>query len=249
MSYIYHYTSLETLALIFKTQSIALSKLSMLDDPLEKYIFIDDSLKNLNLNDDKVKLGDYCYVSSWTKSSDESISMWDMYGDRKQGVRIGMPDSLLNSEFDIYNFYSKRNIKPLFEKTEKKVIPDLIDVVYGDLKTNALKINESPFSKLGKFKISEWGFQKECRFRLFAYKTAVSDVYFSDEELNNSICISGPIDRNRIFFGIRKDAFSEMSIVRGPLMSEGKRELLNCLIETYKIDTNKVCNSMFTSPK
>lgn len=36
--YLYQYTSLDTLAIILKEKNIKFSKLSFLDDPLEKYI-------------------------------------------------------------------------------------------------------------------------------------------------------------------------------------------------------------------
>ena len=75
---LYHYTSLETLALILRNRTIRFSRLDMVDDPQEQR-----SADSQNLG--KMKL-----VSCWTSSDEESIPMWREYAGAECGVRIQM---------------------------------------------------------------------------------------------------------------------------------------------------------------
>ena len=77
-SYLYHYTSVDVLALILKNHTIRLHPLSSMDDPQEAR------------NADLKRLGDYIFVSSWTEDSEESIPMWRLYTNPESGVRIKM---------------------------------------------------------------------------------------------------------------------------------------------------------------
>ena len=61
VEYLYHYTSLETLALILKNKTICFNNLSYVDDMEEV------QTKDLG------KFGKIAYVSCWTSDSEESI--------------------------------------------------------------------------------------------------------------------------------------------------------------------------------
>lgn len=76
--YLFHYTSVESLALILKNKTFRFSPLSTLDDLLEEKV------------KDQQKFGNYVFVSSWTDDSKESIPMWNMYSNMTSGVRIKM---------------------------------------------------------------------------------------------------------------------------------------------------------------
>ena len=76
--YLYHYTSIETLALILKNRTIRFNSLDQMDDLQEK-----DTA-------DLKTIGSLCYISSWTDDSTESIPMWKMYSSLETGVRIRM---------------------------------------------------------------------------------------------------------------------------------------------------------------
>ena len=79
---IYHYTSIETLALILKNRTIRFSKLTKVDDP-EEYSFFDT-----------VNPAHYVFVSCWTRNEAESIPQWVMYGNKKHGVRIALDEDI-----------------------------------------------------------------------------------------------------------------------------------------------------------
>lgn len=78
MDYLYHYTSIESLALILKNKSFRLSPLSTLDDLQEERV------------KDPQRFGEYVFVSSWTEDEEESIPMWNMYSSMSSGIRIKM---------------------------------------------------------------------------------------------------------------------------------------------------------------
>ena len=50
----------------------------------------------------------YFFASCWTSDINESIPMWEMYGDKMAGVRIGLPEN----PFVIHQFdYETKNIR------------------------------------------------------------------------------------------------------------------------------------------
>lgn len=128
--YLYQYTSLESLAMILENKTIRFSNLSLLDDPLEKYIdmiFRSDRGQKIEKNN----IGKICFVSCWTKTKEKSIAMWDMYGDRKKGVRIGLPSNMLNENYNIYGSEkSPIRFRIIAASNNGNPIPELIKVEY-----------------------------------------------------------------------------------------------------------------------
>ena len=80
MSKIYHYTSIDTLALILKNKTI---KFNRLDNNL-------DDLVEGKITSKGVRLGHYGFVSCWTEESAESIPLWKLYTNNGIGVRIAL---------------------------------------------------------------------------------------------------------------------------------------------------------------
>lgn len=65
MEYLYHYTSLSSLALILKSKKLRFNSLINMDDAEE--------VKTKNSE----YLGKYCFISSWTDLEEENIPFWD----------------------------------------------------------------------------------------------------------------------------------------------------------------------------
>lgn len=80
MKYLYHYTSLETLALILRNKTICFNNLLYVDD-------LDEAE-----TEDMGKFGKFVYASCWTEDSEESIPLWNLYTPNMHGVRIRMPE-------------------------------------------------------------------------------------------------------------------------------------------------------------
>lgn len=81
---IYHYTSIETLALILKNKTIRFNRLDHVDD-------VDEAAYGFGVQ--KTLLGQYSFVSCWTKEESENIALWNMYTNYK-GVRIGFDEDM-----------------------------------------------------------------------------------------------------------------------------------------------------------
>lgn len=77
---IYHYTTIETLALILDSKKIRFNNLTNVDDMLEGDLF------------EKASLAQHIFVSCWTKDIEENVALWKMYTLGK-GVRIGVPSN------------------------------------------------------------------------------------------------------------------------------------------------------------
>jgi hypothetical protein len=72
-SRVFHYTSLESLALILKARTLRFTRLDRVDDVSEA-----QQLAGINF-------GQYFFVSCWTQETKESIPQWNMYSKEMQG--------------------------------------------------------------------------------------------------------------------------------------------------------------------
>ena len=190
MNYLYHYTSLETLALILKNRTICFNNLLYVDDIEEAE------------TEDMGKFGRYVYVSCWTDDSEESIPLWHMYTPNMHGVRIRMQYfpfkkySFKKGEYFLSeDVISYINLTKIYEENKASIVsdqPHLEKVEYtddkeklfpkiktesfhravelylaansmSDIKANNLNFTYS-FKDLGKYKRKNWEFQKEWRY-------------------------------------------------------------------------------------
>src|SRR5690554_452828 len=174
---IHHYTTINTLALILKTQKIRFTRLDKVDDISESKIY------------KKYNLSKFLFVSCWTKQEEESIPQWHMYTDRMKGVRISLkkdmfnyqPLNPLNDNFiktgEVLSpipyeslFTDNYIILPEFlnkQKFEREVIyvnnpseyyKNAVDIKQSDDGRTELKIKET--HNLAMYKTKEWEFQK-----------------------------------------------------------------------------------------
>ena len=117
---LYHYTSLDTLALILTNKSICFNTLLNVDD-------IDEAETS-----DLGQFGKYVYVSCWTDEAAESIAMWQLYTPNMHGVRIQLPvypfkkhhykAGELHFKEDTSSYI---NIEKLYEENKASIAPGL----------------------------------------------------------------------------------------------------------------------------
>lgn len=257
IEYLYHYTSIEKLALILKNRTIRLNPLDKMDDLQEQKTA---DVKNL---------GRFVFVSSWTTDTKESIPMWKMYTDPSSGVRIrlrknpfvrhrtskedvaevtrrgleiqtdsdGTADTFINilesvkKSFYCIQTYHKSILEPVIYTND----PNLLEPqVYHD---DGVHIHLD-LGKLGIHKSEYWEFQHEWRYRL----SFIRMQYISNAELAEKVAtdtmrrmIKGietpPIDYYDL--DIAEDCFSQMEITCSPQMTLGNRILLESLVEKY----------------
>ena len=263
MDYLYHYTSLETLALILNNRTICFNNLMNVDDPEEAE------------TGDMGQFGKYMYVSCWTSEEEESIPMWGMYTGDMMGVRIRMPvnpfkqyhfqKGELYLENDVNTFIDLRQI---YEDNKISITadqPKLIEVKYtndenkifpqvrfcsqeGDVESylNCREMNDLEgmkeviysFENLGRYKRENWKFQKEWRYTITCSPMGMKELSPPTLKKQQEL-IRRLEDRerkaayNRIFLEIDEVAFNKMEILFGPKMNEGQKILAKAILEKY----------------
>lgn len=184
---LYHYTSIDALAMILKNRTIRFNRLDKVDDIEEASMF-----------EDTIPMGKYVFVSCWTNDAEESIPLWKMYTPSMKGVRISLDIDMFDVKMtsigdyptalgvvsvaeDIQTYFSPQEqytphyfIAHLGEKQtsffqEVNYVDDLTNI---GKKAVCRESNESEFRtnvnshKVGTYKHKRWAFQKECRFVL-----------------------------------------------------------------------------------
>lgn len=255
-NYLYHYTNIETLALILKNQTIRFNSLDKMDDLQEQQTA---DIKNI---------GQFCYISSWTDDSTESIPMWNMYASLNFGVRI----KLRQNPFKIYDNttedFSKvlwftvtdnSNGKPLqsiipltemftkgFFSVQAMDMQLLYKVEYTNetnkLYPQILKEDGDHFTivlgELGKYKNLHWSFQKEWRYILnvlpLNLNQAVEKSMLDFHTIANKMK-EGLEKQPFSYYDMRisDEAFADMEITLSSRISAGSRIIVESLIEKY----------------
>lgn len=258
--FLYHYTTIETLALILKYKSIRFNKLTNTDD-LEE-----------SMTSDLNNLGRFLFVSCWTDSADESIPLWHIYSKRLSGVRIKLPfipfkdympeyfnnpliekkgvekiedikmklylpiEYTHNDSFMCHAFFNEPSETENMYKVQYTDDPELLlpKVFFQD--KEGYNIN---FGNVGKYKRSCWDFQKEWRYRIQAIPLStqkVQDPSIGMAEIQNCMNkIQGDynIPLEYIDLVIDDKAFEQMEIVKGPGISESQGMFIDLVVQRY----------------
>ena len=261
---LYHYTSLDTLALILTNKSICFNSLLNVDD-------IDEAETS-----DLGTFGKYVYVSCWTDEAEESIAMWQMYTPNMHGIRIQLPAFPFKKHYyktGDYNFKTDTSSyidhRKLYEDNRASVVaelPKLLPVTYT--KDEALlrpvvrfgdTINDYDdvvncknagrqgcsirydFSNLGKFKKDVWWFQKEWRYWISMSPWGMKELENVTPQTNMELVRRLENEETqppyqRFFIELSDEAISQMEIVFGPRMTEAEKILAKYLLKGNGLD-------------
>ncbi len=244
--YIYHYTSIETLALILKNKKIRFNSLKNVDDINETHFSDEDDI-NLSPN---------TLISCWTNNDFENLAFWNMYTPNMQGVRVKLPK-------EIFNIYSFTTYNDIYVKSGQFIPISLVpqeecfnenywilpfneyffEVEYTDdaslLRPQIFKkdILDYTFesSKIGRYKSRIWEFQKEVRFKLFILPT--KDRHGNKlNPLNDFMKILKekiPAPLEIYYIPIIDDSFQRMEITLGPKCGVSQEIIVKALIDKY----------------
>lgn len=264
--FLYHYTTIDSLALILKNRTIRLNPLNKLDDLQEQKTA------------DVENLGKFVFVSSWTSDYNESIPMWKMYTNPTSGVRIklrknpfawhnthgqdiaektGMPvimnsgkDIKLKSFLDLSELLSKGYYSPqamggdILKKIEYTNDISLLEPNVLEKPADQVSVH---IGKLGIYKNEYWSFQKEWRYIM---NFVPIDFMGGPENISHSIAKTA----NKLSRGIATppflyydlkidlDAYKDMEITCSPQISNGYRIIVDDLVSKYNA-TAKICDS------
>lgn len=258
---IFHYTSVETLALILKSRKIRFSRLDGVDDAREAP------------HVHGIAFSKYFFVSCWTAEPIESIPQWHLYTDKMSGVRIELPSypfqekrltppptwkdvqsqGSLVAPLNFQEMYGDSYmVLPMFMSRDQFAGPveyvDDVDLRYQD----AVKIQraddgrgsisvERPFD-LVRLKTKHWQFQSEYRFSLFVLPSlplppegpgAPSFVSAMPEHMMRSFQTGQDLGVRSIDVDLRPTALSEVVVTTGPLCSPGTKLCVEALMKQY----------------
>lgn len=230
-SHLYHYTSIENLALILSTKTIRFNRLDSFND-------LDEGTSN-----DLAGIKSHVFGSCWTGSADENIPLWKLYTDMK-GCRIRLPVNPFNGDLvrgnpenvDLSGTHIRLckpvNYEPAWAYDDEEWPIDLIlgpteiDYTHDSKKfAPSVVIETGSGAKfnawgIGLTKKKHWSFEKEWRYRIHTSpEESVSDVFLETKDGNLSSfrepALSPP--RNRwIDVPIRKEALEDLEIMLAP---------------------------------
>lgn len=252
---IYHYTTIETLALILSNKKIRFSRLDKVDDIEEA---------ELLSGPNNIKLGQYVFASCWTRFAEENISLWKMYSGY-DGVRISLPESNIFKSYDITPEFPNSD-KSYFKSPCCAIGKDAVcftrinpikceDIVYTDdpnllakntiVVTNTYTALSSSFA--GKYKRKIWEFQKECRFKFMVFpvqEEVVANIdKFDSQHLEQQINLSllgyknithqKPISQDHIDISLSDTAMDNLQVMLGPKTSVAQEVMIKALLNQY----------------
>lgn len=253
---IYHYTSVDSLALILKNKTLLFNRLDCVDD-----------LEEGAVESAGVKLGKYTFVSCWTESSEESIPLWKMYAGDGMGVRIGLEKNMFK-QFYIENpqwggqQMLGRIWQPLppseFNQKDYFVLPSFsidredgffyrriqyVDSVFdktcatvkitptGDGKADA----SMALGEIGRYKHKRWAFQEETRFALHIFPF---NPFFTSVDNISSVALQSYLQNKELgftkyFMHLDEKVLSNIEITLSPNANDGHRAIVEALTQLY----------------
>lgn len=266
VEYLYHYTSIESLALILKNHTIRLNSLTEMDDKQEQK------------TQDVENLGRFVFVSSWTSDAEESIPMWKMYTSPQSGVRIklrknpfkwhGTNVAEFNKTFGITPSNDSDNVSELntflcltdmFKQgaySQQGFNGDiLIEVKYTSessllepkvLETDGQSLTLS-FGALGKYKNTHWKFQHEWRYLMtfipFSLGGSIEEAFARFNVAGTKMAMGKEFLPFKHYDLVIDDScYREIEITISPQMTAGNYVALEALVEKYN-PSAKICES------
>lgn len=266
---LYHYTSIENLALILKNKTIRFSRLDCVDDVEESTVY-----------NNTVPMGKYTFVSCWTDNEEESISLWNLYTPGMRGVRIKMKSSdiffkhnhkpgiyhtsagdvTINAEIETYfsiedQFNDKYII--LFQDVKDENFIRKVEYSKDYKKQSQSAINYTqksgkPFldiltHEVGKYKNERWAFQEEIRFALTIVPT-IKNPITNQFEIIQAIQLGIEVPIKFYDLKMNDTAFSSMEITTGPHCTISDQIIVESLIKslnpTATINKSKLHGSL-----
>lgn len=251
---IYHYTTIESLALILKHKTLLFNRLDCVDDTEEGSVVSSG-----------IAIGKYVFVSCWTESAEESIPLWKMYAGDKMGVRIGLEKEMFRKYLYVNPFlggqqWSGSIVLPLsreqLEAPDHVVLPILTydgDFFYrrvqyvdnvGEKTNNAVEITPDAeghttahisFGEIGKYKHNRWAFQNETRFVLTILP--FNPLHAKPKEVGsialNSYMQNRPVGFDKYFMHLDETILDNIEITLSPGATAGQRIIVESLAKQF----------------
>lgn len=258
MTYIHHYTTVETVELILESRKIRFNRLDQVDDVRESQTH------------SGIQCGKYFFVSCWTQIDNESIPQWELYAGQKAGVRISLPNSPFQRKplsapagwaaTSAGEILSPLSFSEMWNDTYF-VLPQFLAADFGGPVTYVADIEERyaraiaveasngvaniriqrPFD-LVRLKSPDWAFQHEYRFALFVLpaipipSAGPSSPEFLEAFPSHIISslyygIGPAIDYLDV--DLSDEALNQMIVTTGPLCSSDAKSRVEDVVQRY----------------
>ena len=260
VDFLYHYTTIQNLALILKNKTLRLMPLNLMDDLQE------------TKSKDIQNFGQFVYVSSWTDKAKEVIPMWKMYTKPECGVRIGLiknPFQIIDNATNKFRDPTQSEYMNSKDKNTEGIYPiihinemmpknciianmglnqQLTQVKYchnpEELEPQIISLNkdtgnlEISLGKLGNTKNEYWRFQQEWRYIIRTQPFSIPRSFKSfDGEMTKYITelLTGAAKQSLPYIDLHLSSYAleTMEILLAPDMPEGNKILVDSLIEKY----------------
>lgn len=254
--YLYHYTSIDTLALILKNKTIRLNPLTKLDDKQEQKTA---DVKNI---------GKFVFVSSWTSEIDESIPMWEMYTKPTAGVRIKLKTNpFLQHQTSFKDVVNALGLTVVNQSDLNVSVPTFLNLSIlirkgyfspqawsGDilkmvrytndislLEPQILSFSKEGFQlaigKMGIYKDEHWSYQKEWRYLMTFLPLDLSSMNTVEERFKSMVLnlTHGKEKPPFEYYDLDLDpeSFKQMDITLSPKISDANRIIVESLIQKH----------------
>lgn len=251
---IYHYSTIESLALILKNKTLLFNRLDCVDD-----------IEEGSVVSSGIAIGKYVFVSCWTESAEESIPLWKMYAGDKMGVRIGLEKDMFKKYLYVNPVFGGQQwtggmALPLsqaqMEAPDHFVLPIFTfngDFFYRNVQyvddvnektNNAVVISTDAeghttanisFGEIGKYKHKRWEFQKETRFVLtiLPFNPLLASPNNVGNIAVNSYIQNKPIGFDKYFMNLDETVLSDIEITLSPNATDGQRIIVESLTTQY----------------
>lgn len=239
-STLYHYTSIETLALILSNRTLRFSRLDGVNDPEEA------------IASDLPHASTLVFASCWTAQPRESLPMWSMYTKDLAGVRISLPSNPFSGR-DVPTVYEKGGALQILDQRvtvtrQQRGMDTNTSMVFGPNKIyytddssyrNGSCLVNDGFSltvqlhDLGMVKNTHWAFEEEWRFKILAAPSEI-DVRESDPASHPIYdLVNFPVRENAIFVPLDAECLKAVEILLGPCVNQEQEDLIQALIAAH----------------
>ena len=228
---LYHYTSINSLSLILKNRTMKFNRLDLVNDPLDGF--------SSDFSDAKKTV----FVCCFTARKDDSLPMWSMYTRDMRGVRIGFSSDLFGQvqthrfEMDLRH----RKIDSLNEEQSMLAGPDKVEYLPTTDEINSHIIKDLGHAKsfdtfkIGKYKLIDWQFEQEYRFKLFSLpkKFGALIKYGSYDKMIKEMQNEINHELENIYVDIEHNVFDKTQILLGPRTDDSDMLIVQALINSY----------------
>lgn len=228
---LYHYTSIQNLALILESRSIRFSRADEVNDSDEVKI------------SDAPEIKKAVFLSCWTASENESIPLWALYASHTKGVRIKLSSNMFKSIGEPYESkyggFLITNLGFLKNVVQRKTDSRWISCLFGPSKvdytpensTTVLRGKEIDVSKVGTIKSEHWKFEEEHRFIIFPNALWHFEMeifqYIRDDAIKN------PIKAEHVCIPLDPCILDKIEVTMGPDTKDAEYCIVKELLEKY----------------